>query len=628
MNACRGIGHAYGCACCAPYLWTLTGPKGGLTSRRSVLAAALAGSALTLGGGAARGQGHAVADAAGAAPRRASDLPLGALLALAADGGGAERIWRGGNLMTMDPAQPAASALAMSGGRILAVGDDETVMGLAGSATRITDLDGQAMLPGLVDGHGHLASTALYLGFADLQPRPAGPVDSMAELQQTLRDHMAAGGLYEGWLIGAGYDESLLAEHRHPTRDDLDAVSTEVPIFVWHVSAHFGSGNSLALKRAGIDAGTADPSGGIVRRRAGTREPDGVVEEHALHLYTDVLPRFDGDRLLDLLDEAQRRYAAWGITTAQDGASSADEMALLRRAARAGRLDLDVVAYPFVRDPAELENLPRPQGYDGGLRVGGAKLVLDGSPQGKTAWLTQPYVSPPLGWPEDYAGYPLLEDATVDALVDGLFARGWQVLAHCNGDRSGDQFLDAVARATSRQGRADRRPVMIHAQTVREDQLDRMAELDVLASFFVAHTFYWGDWHRDAVLGPERAARISPTASALARGIAFTLHNDSPVVPSDSWRLLWSAVTRTTRSGKVLGADQRLDTATALHALTRAGAHQHFEETGKGMLRPGMRADLAVLAVDPRTMVPDDLAGIEVVETIKDGLTIHGNCAA
>lgn len=618
MTACRGIGHAYGCSCCAPYLWALSGPRGGLASRRGVLGAALAASALAMAGPAAsaRAAGRAGDRPAPAAP------PLAALLAAAA-AGGAERIWTGGRLRTMDPARPEAGAIAVSGGRILAVGSDEEIAALAGPRTRVTDLDGATMVPGLVDGHGHLASTALYLGFADLQPRPAGPVDSIAELQRALRDHRARGGLHQGWLIGAGYDDSLLAERRHPTREDLDAVAEDVPIFCWHVSAHFAAGNSLALALAGIDAGTDDPSGGVVRRRPGTREPDGVVEEHALHLYTDVLPRFDGDRLLDLLDAAQARYAAWGITTAQDGASSADEMALLGRAASRGRLSLDVVAYPYVRDPAEIENLPRPGGYANGLRVGGAKLVLDGSPQGKTAWLTQPYVSPPAGWPDDYAGYPLLDDAIVDALVDGLFAQGWQVLAHCNGDRSGDQFLDAIDRATTRQGRADRRPVMIHAQTVRDDQLDRMARLDVLASFFVAHAFYWGDWHRDAVLGEERARRISPGASALARGIAFTLHNDSPVVPSDSWRLLWSAVTRTTRSGRTLGSDQRLDVATALRALTAAGAFQHFEEADKGTLAPGRRADLAVLSADPLALEPDALPAIEVLETVKDGRTIH-----
>jgi len=342
-----------------------------------------------------------------------------------------------------------------------------------------------------------------------------------------------------------------------------------------------------------------------------------------MDLYTDVLPRFDGNHMLDLLDRAQKAYAAWGITTAQDGDSSADEIGLLQRAAAAGRLELDVVSYPWVRDPDELDGLPAPDGYVGGLRTGGAKLVLDGSPQGKTAWLTEPYLSPPEGWPEDYAGYGLLEDETVAALVDRLFERRWQVLAHCNGDRSGDQFLDAVEKATVKHGPADRRPVMIHAQTVREDQLDRMARLGIVPSFFVAHTFYWGDWHRDVVLGEERAARISPARSAVERGMAFTIHNDSPVVPSDSWRLLWSAVTRTTRSGAVLGDRQRIDVGTALHALTSGGAFQHFEEADKGRIVPGGRADLAVLDSDPREMEADALRTITVSETVKEGRTIH-----
>ncbi|MBT7646231.1 MAG: amidohydrolase, partial [Rhodospirillaceae bacterium] len=562
MSDCRGIGHRYGCACCAPWLWRLAGPKKGLASRRSVLAAALGGSAFALSAGGAALSG----DQTGASKLRQAPkaLPVAALLGLASQAGGADRIWRNGQVITMDPTVPEGTALAVSNGRVIAVGSDDEIEGLAGTQTEVTDLDGRTVLPGLVDGHGHLANTALCLGFADLQPAPAGPVNSIGSLQQTLRDHLEREGLYEGWLIGRGYDESLIEEHRHPDRDDLDAVALDIPIFCWHVSGHFATGNSLALKLAGIKDSTGDPPGGIIRRRFQTREPDGVVEEHAMDLYTDVLPRFDGERLLDLLDEAQRRYAAWGITTAQDGASADDEISLLQHAAAAGRLDLDVVAYPWVRDPEELENLPPPEGYQGGLRIGGAKLVLDGSPQGKTAWLTEPYVSPPEGWPEDYLGYPLLEDDTVDALVDKLFARGWQVMAHCNGDRSGDQFLDAVDRATGTHGAGDRRPVMIHAQTVREDQLDRMVELGVLPSFFVAHTYYWGDWHRDAVLGEERAARISPAASALARGMHFTVHNDSPVVPSDSWRLLWSVVTRTTRSGAVLGEDQRLDVPTAL----------------------------------------------------------------
>ena len=619
MSLCRGIGHRFGCACCAPYLWSLNGPQSGVATRRGVLGAALAGSALALGASVTDGpdrKGRAARSAVGA-------LPLGVLLAQAQAGAGADRIYRNARITTMDRDTPAGQAVAVGSGRILAVGNDDTVAGLAGSGTEIIDLDGLTMLPGLVDGHGHVANAGLYHGFVNLQPSPAGPGNSIGAIQESLRTHREHDGLFDDWLLGAGYDESLLAEHRHVTRDDLDAVAQDVPIFVWHVSGHFGAANSLALRLAGIDSATDDPPGGIIRRRAGTREPDGVVEEHGLYLFRDCMPHFDGDRLLDLLDRAQESYARWGITTAQDGASSADEVALLQRAAAADRLDLDIVAYPMVLDPAELYGLTAPEGYSNALRIGGAKLVLDGSPQGKTAWMSEPYLSPPEGWPEDYVGYPLLEDEVVDALVDGLYARGWQVLAHCNGDRSGDQFLDAVEKATAKYGLADRRPVMIHAQTVREDQLDRMQRLGVMPSFFVAHTFYWGDWHRDAVFGPDRAHRISPTQSALDRKMAFTIHNDSPVVPSDSWRLLWSAVNRETRSGQVLGPDQRIDVPTALHAMTLDGAFQHFEEADKGSITPGKRADLVVLSDDPASLPHDRLKDIVVVETIKDGRTIY-----
>ena len=470
-----------------------------------------------------------------------------------------------------------------------------------------------------------MASTALHLGFADLQPPPAGPVRSVAELQQALRDYRDDNeGGFDGWVLGAGYDESLLREQRHPDRDDLDAVSGDQPVFIWHVSGHLAVANSKALEMAGIDPSTVDPDGGVLRRAPGSSVPNGIVEERAIYLFQDRLPEFKSSHLLDFLDQAQREYAAWGITTAQDGATRDYEMELLRASNGAGRLRLDVVAYPWFDSVAALDRSTfEPGEYQGRLRVGGAKLMLDGSPQGKTAWLTEPYVVPPDGRDADYRGYPLVPDDELDALVDTLFERGWQVLAHCNGDAAGDQFIGAISAATEKRRAADRRPVMIHAQMAREDQLDRMAALGVMASFFVTHTYYWGDWHRDSVMGPKRAARISPAASALARGMHFTLHNDSPVVPSDSRMLLWSAVNRETRSGAVLGPDQRLDVMSALRALTIDGAYQHFEEDIKGSVSPGKLADLVILADDPREVAPEALKDIEIVETVKDGEPIH-----
>ncbi len=611
-----------GCDCCSPYLWSLMAPTRRAPARRDVLTGALAAAALAGGGLAAdrstRGDVANISAAVVAGFGRgvgSETIPDGA----------PDIIYRSGRMVTMDDDNPEAEALAISGGRIRAVGAGDDIMSLAGPSTRIDDLDGLVVLPGFIDGHGHMASAGLYFGFADLQPPPAGPVNSIADLQQALVDYRDNNdGGFEGWILGAGYDESLLREGRHPDRDDLDAVSADQPIFIWHVSGHLAVANSKALEMAGVGPSSADPGGGVFRRRPGTNVPSGIVEERALYLFQDRLPEFRSSHLFDFLDKAQRNYAAWGITTAQDGATRAHEMDLLRASDAAGRLKLDVVAYPWFDSVAALDTSTfRPGNYQGRVRTGGAKLMLDGSPQGKTAWLTEPYAVPPEGRDGGYAGYPLMEDDELGTLVDTLFERGWQVLAHCNGDAAGDQFIAAVTAATEKRGAADRRPVMIHAQMAREDQLDRMAALGMMASFFVTHTYYWGDWHRDSVMGPTRASRISPAASALARGMHFTLHNDSPVVPSDSRMLLWSAVNRQTRTGVVLGPDQQLDVMPALKALTIDGAYQHFEDDTKGSITPGKLADLVILADDPRAVEPATLKDIEIVETIKEGGPIH-----
>jgi predicted amidohydrolase YtcJ len=268
-----------------------------------------------------------------------------------------------------------------------------------------------------------------------------------------------------------------------------------------------------------------------------------------------------------------------------------------------------------------LPDLP-PRVYRGRLALGGVKLVLDGSPQAKTAYLGTPYHVPPPGQPADYRGYPVVSQAFVDAALARFLPAGIPVIAHANGDAAGDMLIDAVARAVARSPGIDHRTVMIHAQTVREDQLDRMRELGMIPSFFAAHAFFWGDWHRDAVLGPERAARISPARSALARALPFTIHNDAPVVPPDAIRLLWAAVNRTTRSGALLGPEQRIGTLDALRALTANGAYQIFEERLKGTLAVGKRADLVILSRDPLQLGPEQLLELGVVETFSHGRSV------
>jgi len=537
-----------------------------------------------------------------------------------------DHLFIGDHIITMAAdfrAEAAPTALGVRGERIVWVGDASDAAAHRGPGTVVHRLGDQALLPGFIDAHGHLTFLAATLTWANLAPPPVGPVTDFATLQRELRAYIDDNAVPAGvWVIGYGYDDSLLKERAHPDRHVLDAVSRSHPIALLHVSGHLMAASSLALETAGIDAESADPAGGHIRREGDGRTPSGVLEETATYPLRGVLAAPKGNPIDDL-SRALDHYASHGITTVQDGATGPAQIDLLEAAATAGRLTLDVVAYPVV-DDGDLSRLDDVDfgPYHNRLRLGGVKLILDGSPQGKTAYLSTPYREPPAGQPASYRGYPIHRDGTVDALLSGLLARGIPVLAHANGDAAAQQLIDAVAQASGADG--DHRTVMIHAQTVRDDQLDRMAQLGIVPSYFSAHSFFWGDWHRDSVLGPERAFRISPARSTLARGMPFTVHNDAPVVPPDMIRLLWATTNRRTRSGQLLGDAERIGTLEALAAMTRHAAFQYFEEDHKGTLAEGKLADLVVLSADPLSLPPADLLELQVRQTWSRGRQVHG----
>ncbi|MEQ1783606.1 MAG: amidohydrolase [Hyphomonadaceae bacterium] len=534
----------------------------------------------------------------------------------------AAMIYFNADILTLVDTAPVANAVAVRDGRILAVGELKDVRAAAGPRAALRDMSGRTIVPGLIDAHGHFASVARVLSLADLQPPPSGGVSNMAELLSALQDWRNRNPA-AAWIQGVGYDDSLLAEHRHPTRDDLDTISEDIPIALTHVSGHLMSCNSACLAASGITAATEDPKGGVIRRRPGSREPNGVLEEAAIQLVIAKLPRPTPAQTQADLRKTQDYYASYGITTVQEGGASQRDVADLRTYASKGDLHLDVVAYvQHTRLPELAPDFAVSRTYDNHFRIGGIKLTLDGSPQGKTAWLTEPYLMAPDGLPKDYRGYATLDDAQVDRITGAAFARNIQVLMHANGDAAIDQMIGAVSRAEAANGPGDRRPVMIHAQTVREDQLDLMKAKGIIPSFFVTHTYFWGDWHRDSVFGEPRAVRISPLKSAGARGLPFTIHNDSPVVPPDMMRLMWSAVNRTTRSERTLGPEQRISPLDALKAITKDAAYQYFEEDQKGTIEVGKLADFTVLSQDPLQVQPDRIKDIRVLETIKEGATI------
>jgi len=544
-----------------------------------------------------------------------------ALLSLACGGPPAGKtIYRGGPIVTLDAENRVVEALGVEGDRIRSVGSEASVRAWAGDGARVIELDGHALLPGFIDAHGHYPGAGVYVRAADLNSPPTGGIESLDDLVVALQAQAAKQGS-GGWVVGMSYDDTLLREGRHPTREDLDRVSTSRPVGAVHVSGHLAAVNGRGLEALHIDRDTPDPPGGRIRRDA-AGEPTGVLEETAMGpvMASVMQPGLTGS--LAIVQEANRRYLAAGVTTAQVGYAT-KELLNLVWLSRLGVIPLRLVIWPGAElmDAVLSGDATLPSTDPLWVRIGAVKLIADGSIQGYTAYLTEPYYVPP-GDDPGYRGYPRYSKQELRDRVATYRAAGRQVAIHANGDAAIDDVLDALEAAQQGDPQLDARPVIVHAQTARPDQLDRMKQLRAIPSFFVLHTYYWGDRHRDRFLGPERAARISPTHTAQQKGVRFTLHCDTPVVPMEPLRLVWSAVNRRTTSGRELGPEERIDVVSALRAVTIDAAFQGFEEDLKGSLEPGKLADLVILGRSPLAESPDHLDAIPVLETIVGGETV------
>lgn len=541
----------------------------------------------------------------------------------------ADAIYHGGDVVTIDDKNPTAEAVAIKDGKIIAVGKKADLLKLKGNNTKLIDLGGKALLPGFVDGHGHCLYVGVQASSANLLPPPDHTVNDIPGLQAELKK-WAKGDTAKKFqlILGFGYDDAQLKEQRHPTRHELDEVSKDLPVLIIHQSSHLAAMNTKALELAGFTADTKNPPGGVIRREKDGKTPDGVLEETAFMMAAGkVLPKI-GEAEMDALGLAgQRLYAENGFTFAQEGRSNAILDKTWMRLAEGKKLLIDVASYPditFADTPFGLDTPWYSKTLKNGYRIAGVKLSFDGSPQGKTAFLSQPYFIPPHGQPASFRGYPAIPAEEVNRKIALCYEKNWQFLAHCNGDAAGDMMIGAVKDARAKHGPGqDRRDVMIHCQTVREDQLDSMKEYGVIPSMFGMHCFYWGDWHRDSVLGAERAERISPARSALRRGMIFSQHHDSPVALPSAIRILASVVTRRTRSGDILGAGQCIPVDAALKSLTIWAAYHHYEEAVRGSIEVGKLADFVVLDKNPHGVSIWELENLKVLETIKEGKTIY-----
>jgi predicted amidohydrolase YtcJ len=537
----------------------------------------------------------------------------------------ADRIIRGGPIVTVNPAQPAAEAVAIAAGRIVAVGTEAEVMRLADATTEVSDLAGKTLVPGFVDGHSHFCSLIDVLTQALCASPPAGPCRSVADVIEALRQVKERRKLGPGkFVMGFGYDPELLAEKRAPTKQELDAAFPDNPVILVHVSGHGAMLNSRALATYDVTAATPTPAGGVIGREPGSNEPDGLLFETAFLPIFAKVPGPDGDEAIDLLKSGQELYLREGITTAQEGATMKHQMDLLRVLADRGGLALDVVALPFITEIDAVfgggppQNEPR---YRNRLRIGGVKIVTDGSPQGRTACFTTPYLTDGPSGQKNWRGELSFPQPTLNEWVKKVYDGGATLFVHCNGDAAIDALLEAHRFASNGAPQKPRGTVGIHSQFIRRDQLEKYAAWSITPSFFTIHAFYFGDTHV-ANRGRAQADAISPMKSARALGMRPANHTDFNVAPLDQIFTMHTAVNRTSRSGLTIGAGERITPLEALEAITIDGARLYGEESEKGSIEVGKLADLVVLSANPLAVAPAAIETIRVAETIKEGKTV------
>ncbi len=475
--------------------------------------------------------------------------------AVMAQGPKADQIYFGGDILTMKGSAPVyVEAVAVSGGKILATGTKGSVMATKGATTKLIDLKGATLMPGFIDAHGHVSTAADYKKYAFLRGEK---VKNMGDLQAELKSFAQSMGVKSGdYILGNGFDASLLAEKRNPTADDLDKVSATDPVFIVHASGHMGVANHKMLELAGITAATPDPAGGKIMRKEGSQEPNGILEENAFFKVWEMVPALDDKTGPQYMKLAMDQAVATGLTTIQEAGMRPGQMPVLIDASRKGILPIDVVAFATDVFSDQLKNiLTSPENtpltsiipgmsvsrwgeeairsgkdylgnYKGHFRIAGLKMWMDGSPLAGTALLRQPYTAKFPGKDADYKGFTNATDEDLYNFLDRWYPQRFLIQVHVNGDGTADQFIRVVERIVKKHGFNEGKIVMIHCSLVEEDQLVKLKQLGVYPSFY-STTLPEGAESFAEQIG-DRINRMSPAALAAKHDMVYTIHNDEP----------------------------------------------------------------------------------------------------
>ncbi len=541
--------------------------------------------------------------------------------------GQADAIYYGGDIITMEgDSATYAEAIAITDGKIIFVGLKAEAEKMKGDSTMMHDLEGRTMLPGFLDAHSHYFNSLVVANQCNLYAPPSGTAKDVESIIAALKDFVERKKIPAGEeIIGYGYDDTVMPDGRLLNRDDLDKAFPENPVRIDHVSMHGTVLNSLALKKYGYSAETKTPPGGVMVRKPGTNEPYGLIMETAFLPVMEKSAPMTTEQEIEWTKAGQLLYVENGITTAHEGATHLAQLQTIKRAADAGANIIDVIAFPFITDlDYILKEFPASEWltYRNRFKIGGVKITIDGSPQGRTAYFTKPYLTGGPGGEKNWRGELTFPQDMVNEMVKRAYEMQVPLNLHCNGDASIDAFLTAYEYARAGDYSTPWNVTTIHSQFMRKDQMEKFVNYKVRPSFYTLHTYYFYEAHLKN-RGKDEAEYISPIRDAMDAGMKPTNHTDFVVAPLDQMMMLWSAVNRISRGDATVGPDQRITPYEGLQAMTINVAGQYDEMDTKGSLTKGKLADLVILDQNPLKVDPMKIKDIKVTETIKEGKTVY-----
>jgi hypothetical protein len=524
-----------------------------------------------------------------------------------------------GVVMTLDPRAPSATAVAVRGGRIAAVGADDDILALAGPDTRRIDLQGAFVLPGLIDAHGHVASLGERLSSVDVRG-----MTSLEAITQAVRQR-AAGGLPEGaWITGGGWDQNLWPGEQFPTHAPLDAASPDRPVLLRRVDGHASWASLKAMQAAGITRDTQDPDGGSIVRDA-KGEPTGVFIDNAMALVEAAQPKPTRAQTKDRIRLALQRCAAAGLTEIHDAGVSLEQAAAYRELADEGALPLRVYLMWDGTNPDPIDAMIAEEpfvNYRDRVTLRAVKLMVDGAMGSRGAVFFADYTDAP-----GHRGLFVTAPEEIERRAEKAMARGYQVCTHAIGDRGIREVVDAYAKALAAVPAGDRRPRIEHVQCVRREDLADFKRLGIIASMQPSHATSDMPWAEERV-GMDRGRGLYAWRWVLDAGIPIAGGSDFPVDPERPLVGLHSALTRQDLENRPAGGwhpDQDMTIEEAITAYTATAAYAAYEEKEKGRITPGFWADLTILGQDLRAIPPDRIDDVAVKATLVGGQFAYEN---